>query len=74
VAPGPDKNPLRPHGDGERAMPDAWRAVDRRADSRGQGRIRKANTTHGLRTKESRQVAAMIRALKAEARRLVELS
>jgi hypothetical protein len=40
----------------------------------GQERIRKANTTHGLRTNEIRRVAAMIRALKAEAKRLVELS
>jgi hypothetical protein len=40
----------------------------------GQERIRKANTTHGLRTKENRQVAAMIRELKAEAKRLVELA
>ena len=40
----------------------------------GLERIRKARTTHGRRTAESRQVTAMIRVLKAEARRLVALS
>jgi hypothetical protein len=40
----------------------------------GQERIRKANTTHGLRTKEYRQVAAMIRGLNAETKRLMELT
>jgi hypothetical protein len=40
----------------------------------GLERIRKARTTHGQRTAENRQVAKMIRALKAEAKRLVELT
>ena len=40
----------------------------------GLERLRAARTTHGRRTAENRQVAAMIRALKAEAKRLVELT
>jgi hypothetical protein len=40
----------------------------------GLERVRVAVTTHGRYSAETRQVAAMIRALKAEARRLVELS
>ena len=40
----------------------------------GQERIRKANTTHGLRTNENRQVAARIGELKAAAKRMVELT
>jgi hypothetical protein len=40
----------------------------------GLERIRVAVTTHGHYSAENRQVAAMIRALKAETKRLVELS
>ena len=40
----------------------------------GLERIRKARTTHGRRTGENRRVAKMIQALKAEAKRLVELT
>jgi len=36
--------------------------------------MREAKTTHGLRTAENRQIDAMIRVLKAEAKRLVELT
>jgi hypothetical protein len=39
----------------------------------GRERVRKARTKHGLRTTENRQMAAMVRALKAGAKRLVEL-
>jgi hypothetical protein len=35
--PDPAKYPLRTAGDGERAMPNAWRAVDRRTNGRGAG-------------------------------------
>ena len=40
----------------------------------GLERVRVAVTTHGRYSAETRQVAAMVRALKAETRRLVELS
>jgi hypothetical protein len=40
----------------------------------GLERLRAARTTHGRYSAENRQVAAMIRALKAEAKRLVELT
>ena len=40
----------------------------------GLARIRAARTIHGRYSAENRQVAAMIRVLKAEAKRLVELT
>ena len=40
----------------------------------GQERMRKAKTTHGLRTTETERVRAMIRMLKAEAKRLVDVT
>jgi hypothetical protein len=40
----------------------------------GQERIRVARTTHGRYSAENRQVAAMVRALKAAAKRLVEMT
>jgi hypothetical protein len=40
----------------------------------GLERVRAAVTTHGRYSAETRQVDAMIRALKAEAKRLVELA
>jgi hypothetical protein len=40
----------------------------------GMERLRQARTKHGRYSAENRQVAAMIRALKAETKRLVELS
>jgi hypothetical protein len=40
----------------------------------GQERIRKARTKHGRYSAENRQVAAMIRMLKAEAKRVGELT
>ena len=40
----------------------------------GLQRIRKAPTKHGLYSAESRQVATMVRDLRAEAKRLVELT
>lgn len=40
----------------------------------GLKRLQAARTTHGRRTAEMERMRAMIRALKAEARRLVELT
>src|SRR3954466_1055051 len=40
----------------------------------GLERMRAAKTTHGLRTAEMAQIRAMVRKLKAEAKRLVELA
>jgi hypothetical protein len=42
--------------------------------AKGLERIRKARTTHGRRTAEMERMRAMIRELKAEAKRLVELT
>ena len=39
----------------------------------GLARIRAARTTHGMRTAEMEQVRALVRELRAEAKRLVEL-
>ena len=40
----------------------------------GLERVRKARTTHGMRSAEMKQMRTMVRILKAEAKRLVELS
>jgi hypothetical protein len=40
----------------------------------GLERMRTAKTTHGQRTAEMEQIRAMVRKLKAEAKRLVELA
>jgi len=40
----------------------------------GLERIRKARTKHGMRTAEMERMRAMVRSLKAEAKRLVELT
>ena len=39
----------------------------------GRARIRAARTTHGMRTAEMEQMRALVRELRAEAKRLVEL-
>jgi hypothetical protein len=39
----------------------------------GLARIRAARTTHGMRTAEMEQMRALVRELRAEAKRLVEL-
>ena len=67
--------PLQRAGDGLRAVQNAWRApAPGPRTSEGRQPIARARTVHGGYSAENRQVAAMIRDLKAEAKRLVELS
>jgi hypothetical protein len=40
----------------------------------GLKRMRKAKTTHGMRTAEMQRIRSMVRELKVEAKRLVELT
>jgi hypothetical protein len=63
---------LQGAGNARWAVQDAWWGVYRSAHGRGLERIRKARTTHGLRTAEMKQMRRLIRLLRRDAKRLAE--